>query len=71
MNDAHPFDLRRRAYPRHRFRRRGGPQHMVDAVTEGRASAALIASIVHYGEYTIGQLKQYMADRGMPVRLTW
>ena len=43
---------------------------MVDAVTEGRASAALIASIVHYGEYTIGQLKQYM-DRGVPVRLTW
>ena len=33
--------------------------------------AALIASIVHYGEYTIGQLKQYMADRGVPVRLTW
>ena len=49
----------------------GSPQHMVDAVTEGRASAALIASIVHYGEYTIGQLKQYMADRGVPVRLTW
>ena len=44
---------------------------MVDAVAEGRASAALSAAIVHYGEYTIGQLKQYMADRGVPVRLTW
>ena len=49
----------------------GSPQHMVDAVTEGRASAALIASIVHYGEYSIEQLKRYMADRGVPVRLTW
>ena len=40
-------------------------------MTEGRASAALIASIVHYGEYTIEDVKRYMADRGVPVRLTW
>lgn len=39
---------------------------MVDAVTEGRASAALIASIVHYGEYTIGQLKQYWRIAACP-----
>lgn len=44
----------------------GSPQHMVDAVTEGRASAALIASIVHYGEYTIGQLKQYWRIAAVP-----
>ena len=49
----------------------GNPQHMVDAVTEGRASAALIASIVHYGEYTVPELKQYMHDKGVKVRREW
>ena len=44
---------------------------MVEAVTEGRASAALIASIVHYGEYSIGELKEYMAAHGVPVRRHW
>lgn len=46
----------------------GSPEHMVDAVTRGKASAALIASIVHYGEYTIPRLKRYMADAGCKVR---
>jgi imidazole glycerol-phosphate synthase subunit HisF len=49
----------------------GNPQHMVEAVTEGRASAALIASIVHYGEYTIGRIKQEMAEKGVKVREVW
>jgi cyclase len=49
----------------------GNPQHMVDAVTEGRASAALIASIVHYGEYTVSDLKNYMAEKGVKVRQVW
>lgn len=49
----------------------GSPAHMVEAVTQGHASAALIASIVHYGEYTIGQIKHYMADHGVPMRMTW
>jgi cyclase len=49
----------------------GSPQHMVDAVTEGRASAALIASIVHYGEYTVPQLKAYMTEHGVKVRTVW
>ncbi|WP_432736941.1 imidazole glycerol phosphate synthase subunit HisF [Maridesulfovibrio sp. FT414] len=49
----------------------GHPQHMVDAVTEGRATAALIASIVHYGEYTIPQLKEYMSSKGVRVRNSW
>ncbi len=47
----------------------GKPQDMVDAVTEGGASAALIASIVHYGEYSIRELKEYMAGTGVSVRL--
>ncbi len=49
----------------------GNPQHMVDAVTQGRASAALIASIVHYGEYTVTDLKNYMAEKGVKVRQIW
>ena len=49
----------------------GNPQHMVDAVTTGRASAALIASIVHYGEYTVTDLKNHMAEKGVKVRRIW
>jgi cyclase len=49
----------------------GSPQHMVEAVTEGKATAALIASIVHYGEYTIPDIKNYMADKGVKVRSVW
>ncbi len=46
----------------------GSPAHMYDALTRGRASAALIASIVHYGEYTIAQIKEYLSGRGCKVR---
>lgn len=48
----------------------GSPQHLLDALTTGKASAALAASIFHYGEYTIPQTKRFLADRGVPVRLT-
>jgi cyclase len=47
----------------------GGPQHMVDAVIEGKADAVLAASIFHYGTYRIRDVKQYMAAHGVPVRL--
>lgn len=47
----------------------GSPHHMFEAVTDGKASAALAASIFHFGEYTIDETKQYMAERGVPVRL--
>lgn len=47
----------------------GSPQHLYEAVTEGKASAALAASIFHYGEYTIAQTKAYLQERGVPVRL--
>ncbi len=49
----------------------GNPDHMYDAVTKGGASAALIASIVHYGEYSIRQIKEHLHARGVPVRLNW
>ena len=47
----------------------GRPEHLADAVTIGRADAALAASIFHFGEFTIQQTKQLMAQRGIPVRL--
>ncbi len=48
----------------------GSPEHMVQALTEGRADAALAASIFHFGTYSIEQTKQILASRGVPVRLT-
>jgi cyclase len=46
----------------------GSPEHMRTALTTGGASAALAASIFHYGQFTIGQTKQYLADKGVCVR---
>ena len=47
----------------------GSLQHLVDGVKLGGADAVLAASIFHYGEYTIQQAKQYMAQQGIEVRL--
>lgn len=47
----------------------GNLQHLADGVTEGKADAVLAASIFHFGEYTVGQAKQHMADCGIEVRL--
>lgn len=47
----------------------GNPTHMAEAVTKGKASAALAASIFHFGEYTIQEAKQVMAEHGVAVRL--
>lgn len=46
----------------------GTLQHLVEAVTEGKADAVLAASIFHFGEFTIGQAKAYMRVRGVVVR---
>jgi imidazole glycerol-phosphate synthase subunit HisF len=46
----------------------GKPEHLYDVLTEGHADAALVASMVHYGEYTVGQIKEYLASRGVHVR---
>ncbi|MDR1685710.1 MAG: imidazole glycerol phosphate synthase subunit HisF [Desulfovibrio sp.] len=46
----------------------GSPRHMLEALTQGKASAALIASIVHYGEHSIGELKSYLDAHGCKVR---
>jgi cyclase len=46
----------------------GNLDHLADGVQQGGADAVLAASIFHYGEYTVGQAKQRMAERGIPVR---
>jgi cyclase len=47
----------------------GNLQHLVDGIVEGRADAVLAASIFHFGEHTVPEAKQYMAERGVNVRL--
>lgn len=47
----------------------GRPEHLADAIQFGLADAVLAASIFHFGQYTIEQTKQIMAERGIPVRL--
>jgi imidazole glycerol-phosphate synthase subunit HisF len=46
----------------------GNLQHLVDGVLEGEADAVLAASIFHFGEYTVQQAKDYMAEKGIEVR---
>jgi cyclase len=48
----------------------GSAEHLYQALTEGKADAVLAASIFHFGAYSIAQAKQYLAERGVPVRLT-
>lgn len=49
----------------------GTIEHLFDALTEGRADAVLVASIVHYGTYTIGRIKDRLSAMGVTVRRTW
>jgi cyclase len=47
----------------------GSAEHMYQVLTEGKADAALAASIFHFGTYTVGQVKAYLNDRKVPVRI--
>jgi cyclase len=47
----------------------GNLQHLVDGIIKGRADAVLAASIFHYGTYTVRQAKEFMAAKGIAVRL--
>jgi len=47
----------------------GTLEHMAEGLSEGRADAVLAASIFHFGEFTIRETKEYLAQRGIPVRL--
>lgn len=47
----------------------GSPLHLYEALAVGRADAVLAASIFHYGTFSIRQVKRFLAERGLPVRL--
>ncbi len=47
----------------------GNLDHMVDVLKEGKADAVLAASIFHFGEYTVGEVKEHLARADIPVRL--
>ncbi len=49
----------------------GKPQHLVDVLTTGKADAALVASMVHYGDFSVSELKRYVHDRGVKMRMSW
>jgi len=47
----------------------GTLEHVYEAITDAHADAVLVASIAHFGTYTIQEMKEYLAGRGIPVRL--
>ena len=49
----------------------GKPEHIFEVLTEGKADAALIASMVHYGDYSVRELKEWLQSRGINVRLRY
>lgn len=49
----------------------GVPAHLYDVFTQANADAALIASMVHFGTYTIAAIKQYLQTKGIKMRLLW
>jgi len=46
-----------------------GPEHMFDAFVDGHADAALAASIFHFGEYSVGDVKGFLMEKSVPVRI--
>lgn len=49
----------------------GVPEHLFEVLTEGEAHAALIASMTHYGTYTIKEIKSFLHNKGIKVRMDW
>jgi cyclase len=49
----------------------GRPSHLLDAFTAGKADAAIIAGMIHTGEYTIPQIKQELIAAGVSIRKKW
>ena len=47
----------------------GTLEHMAEVLLVGKADAVLAASIFHFGEFTVGEVKRYLAQRNIPVRL--
>lgn len=46
----------------------GTPEHLAQVFSDGKADAALIASMVHSGDYTVASVKQALMEKGIPVR---
>ena len=49
----------------------GNPRHLVDAFRDGKADAAIVAGMVHAGDYTISDIKEVLHREGIPTRMTW
>ena len=49
----------------------GKPEHLAEVLQAGKADAALVASMVHYGEYKVSELKHYLHQAGVKVRMHW
>lgn len=49
----------------------GKPEHLAEVLQKGKASAALAASIIHYGRYTVRECKECIAKSGIKTRLAW
>jgi imidazole glycerol-phosphate synthase subunit HisF len=49
----------------------GTPEHLFEVLSKDRADAALIASMTHYGAYSIKEIKTYLHDKGIKVRMNW
>jgi cyclase len=49
----------------------GLPEHLYEVLTEGHADAALVASMVHYGDYKVSELKGYLHNQGLKIRMSW
>ena len=47
----------------------GALEHFYDVLTAGKADAVLAASVFHYGQFTVRQVKEYLRSRGVEVRL--
>ena len=49
----------------------GLPEHLHEVLTEGKADAALVASMVHYGDYKVSELKSYLHSKDIKMRMSW
>ena len=49
----------------------GKPEHLVEVLQDGAADAALVASMVHFGDYRVSGLKQHLHDAGIKMRMSW
>jgi cyclase len=49
----------------------GRPEHLYEVLTAGKADAALVASMVHYGDYRVSELKSYLHQRDVKMRMSW